>query len=167
MHHVWARGVNRRKLFRDDEDYERYIRMLGATVGEKGWICLTFCLLPNHVHLLIETPTPNLGEGMQRLHSDYALTFNERHDLRGQGHVFQGPYGSERVDDELYFLRVSAYVIMNAVVAKLCSRPEEWPWSGHGMIDRGIRLPWLAHDLFNERLRDVTGRDDFVSTIVL
>jgi REP element-mobilizing transposase RayT len=117
IHHVFARGVNRRDLFRDAEDYERYLRMLAEAVGRFDWVLLGFCLLPNHVHLLIETPKPNLGAGMQWLHSLYAATFNERWGLRGEGHVFQGPYGSRRVRDDLYFLRVTAYVLANAPAA--------------------------------------------------
>jgi len=65
IHHVWARGVNRRPLFVDEDDYERYIRMLAKTVERYHWRLLGFCLMPNHVHLLIETPEPNLGSGMQ------------------------------------------------------------------------------------------------------
>src|SRR4051794_5857062 len=102
--------------------------MLALAVERYGWRLLGFCLMPNHVHLIIETPEPNLGAGMQWLHSLYAVTFNERHGRRGEGHVFQGPYGSKRILDDLYFLRVAAYVLGNAPAAGLCARPEDWPW---------------------------------------
>lgn len=164
---MFARGVNRQRLFLDDDDYRRYIRMLAAAVRKYKWVLLGFCLMPNHVHLLIETPQPNLGAGMQWLQSLYAITFNDRWDRRGEGHVFQGPYGSERVRDDLYFLRVSAYVLANAASVGLCERPEDWPW-GSLYISRQAPAPrWLAHDDLCERLRQLTGIDDFVSTIVL
>ena len=53
-----------------------------------SWRCLTYCLMGNHIHLLIETPKPNLRDGMQRFHGDYAQRFNRRH--KRVGHVFQG-----------------------------------------------------------------------------
>ena len=167
IHHVWARGVNRQLLFRDEHDYERYIRLLAGVVARYGWVVLGFCLMPNHIHLLIETPEPNLGRGMQWLQSLYAVTFNERWERRGEGHVFQGPYDSKRVRDEPYFLRVAAYVVANAASAGLCTRPEEWPWSSLAVSQRRPRPRWLSHGLLFERLRELTGVDDFLSTIVL
>jgi putative transposase len=167
IQHAFARGVNRQALFVDEEDYERYIRMLARAVVRFKWLLLGFCLMPNHVHLLIETPEPNMGAGMQWLHSLYAVTFNERHGKRGEGHVFQGPYGSTRVHDDLYFMRVAAYVLANAASAGLCERPEDWPWSSLSLSQQNPTPNWLAHDVLLERLRTVTGVDDFVSTIVL
>jgi putative transposase len=166
-HHAFARGVNRNKIFLDDDDYELYIRMLRATVQRFGWELLAFCLLPNHLHLIVRTPKPNLGLGMQWLQSRYALRFNERHRRPGDGHVFQGPYGSRRIEDDPGFMRVAAYVTMNAVVAGLCSHPAEWPWSSHGLVARGRPAQWLAHDRFYERMQELTGAADFVETIVL
>jgi REP element-mobilizing transposase RayT len=167
VHHAFARGVNRQPIFLDDADYQRYIRTLRATAERYRWRVLTFCLMPNHVHLLVETPTPNLGSGMQWLQSRYALSFNDKHGRSGEGHVFQGPYRSKRVKDELGFLRVATYVTMNAVAGGLCAHPAEWRWSSHGLVSRGLGAQWLAHDAFCERLEALTGTPDFVSTIVL
>jgi putative transposase len=167
IHHAFARGVNRRDLFLDEEDYRRYLRMLAQVVDRYGWVVLQFCLMPNHVHLLVETPEPNLGAGMQWLHSLYATTFNERHGRRGEGHAFQGPYGSKRVLDDPYLLRVVAYLAMNPVVAALCTEATDWPWSSFGLVAR-MRVPeWLAHKQLCDRVEAITGRSDFLSTIVL
>jgi putative transposase len=167
IHHVFARGVNRNLLFLDDEDYRRYVRLLRGAVQRYGWRCLAFCLMPNHVHLLIRTPEPNLGAGMQWLQSRYALSFNERHGRLGEGHVFQGPYGSNPVDTDVELLRVAAYVVMNPVVGGLCASPEQWQWSDLGMLARGLSLPWAAHEELAELLTELTGRRDFLKTIVL
>ena len=167
MHHAFARAVDGRVLFVDDEDFERYIRLLGFVAEQYEWRCLGFCLMPNHVHLLVETPQANLGAGMQWLHSRYALLFNEAHGRQGRGHVFQGPYGSKVVRDDLYLLRVAAYVLMNAVAAGLCRKPGEWPWCSHGLVERGIAPSWMRHDLLWERLVGITGRSDPLSTVVL
>jgi putative transposase len=167
IHHVWARGVKRQVLFRDEDDYERYIRMLATAVIRYGWVLLGFCLMPNHLHLLVETPEPNLGSGMQWLQSTYAISFNERWERLGDGHVFQGPYGSKRVRTDPYFLRVAAYVVANAASAGLCKRPQDWPWASLSVSRQRPRPRWLAHDLLCERLSPMTGTDDFLATIVL
>jgi putative transposase len=166
-HHVWARGVNRQQIFLDDEDYRRYTRMLRAVVEKYGWELLAFCLLPNHVHLIVRTPEANLAAGMQWLQSQYALSFNDRYDRSGEGHVFQGPYGSRRIADDVGFMRVAAYVTMNAVVASLCRHPAEWPWSSHGFAGRRLGADWIAHDAFTERMQRLTACRDWLRTIVL
>ncbi|MDX6671359.1 MAG: REP-associated tyrosine transposase, partial [Solirubrobacteraceae bacterium] len=68
VHHVYARGNDGRLVYRDDLDRVMYLRMLGRVVRRNAWRCLAYCLMDNHLHLLIETPKPNLGSGMQWLH---------------------------------------------------------------------------------------------------
>src|SRR3712207_4617377 len=92
IHHVWARGNDRRAIFRDDRDRLTYLRLLGRAVVWKRWRCLAYCLMDNHVHALIETPRPNLASGVQWVHGHYGRIFNDRHGHTG--HVFQGRYGS-------------------------------------------------------------------------
>ena len=167
IHHVFARGVNRQPIFVEDEDFELYVRLLGDVVTDRGWLCLGFCLMPNHVHILVQTPEPNLGAGMQFLQSRYARAFNERRDRVGEGHVFQGPYGSKRVTSDLYLLRVAAYLAANPVTAGLCKAPAEWPWSSEGFAARNIKLEWMRSELLHDRLYAITGRSDFVAKIVM
>ena len=66
--------------------------LLEQVVVRHGWRCLAYCLMKNHVHLLVETPEPNLAAGMRRLHGLHAQRFNKRHGH--VGHVFQGRYGA-------------------------------------------------------------------------
>jgi REP element-mobilizing transposase RayT len=166
-HHVWARGVKRERIFLDDEDYRRYTRMLRAVVEKYGWELLAFCLLPNHVHFIVGTPNANLAAGMQWLHSRYALSFNERYGPPGNGHVFQGPYGSRRINDDVGFMRAAAYVTMNAVVAGLCTHPAGWRWSSQGFAARRLGGEWMAHESFSQRLQRLTDSEDWLRTIVL
>jgi putative transposase len=63
IHHVWARGNDRQLLYRDDDDCELYLKLLGAVVGRKRWRFFAYCLMGNHLHLLMQTPDPNLGAG--------------------------------------------------------------------------------------------------------
>jgi putative transposase len=90
--HVFARGNRRQRIYLDDVDRRRYLRLLQTVVAEQRWRCLAYCLMENHVHLLVETPAANLAGGMQRLHGWYAESFNARH--RHVGHLFQGRYGA-------------------------------------------------------------------------
>jgi putative transposase len=139
--HVYARGNNKQAIFLDDRDRVEYLRLLAETVRQFGWRLMGYCLMDNHVHLLIETPEPNLGAGIQRLHGQYGIYFNERHGR--VGHVFQGRFGAERIRSEAQLWAVAAYVVRNPVEAGLCPRPEDWPWSSHRAVLDGTAPKWL------------------------
>jgi putative transposase len=147
--HVWARRVDRWPLFVDEDDYRRYIALLAGTVAESDWILLSFCLMPNHVHMLIELRELSLSKGMQNLHSRYVQYFNARHGRDGA--LFERRFNSRHVDDELYFLTVAQYIDQNPVKAALCAAPEEWPWSARGMLATGRCPSWLADDTLKAR----------------
>src|SRR3954447_11971980 len=100
--HVYARGNKKADIFRDDADRQSYITLLGRVAGRCSWSCLAYCLMPNHVHLLVETPQPNLGRGMQWLQSRYALAFNRRHGRTG--HLFEERYKSPKVTTDEAFI---------------------------------------------------------------
>ncbi len=139
--HVFARGNNRQRIFRDLDDRELYLSLLGQVVRRQRWACLSYCLMHNHIHLLVETAAPNLGTGIQRLHSLYAQTFNKRH--KRCGHLFQDRYGAIRVRSDEQLLQVARYIALNPVQAGLCGRPDEWPWSSHAAMVGGEAPPWL------------------------
>lgn len=139
---MYARGNRRQLIFLDDTDRQTYLVLLGRVVARTAWRCLAYCLMTNHVHLLVETPEPNLGRGMQRLHGTYAQTFNERHGT--SGHVFQGRFGAACARDEGHVWQAAAYIARNPVEAGLCSRPETWPWSSHAVVAGSATTPsWL------------------------
>jgi REP-associated tyrosine transposase len=118
--------------------------LLGGVVRAKRWRCLAYCLMPNHVHLLIETPEANIARGMQYLHGFYAHHFNARYDL--SGHLFQGRYGSKLIRDDVQFLAVVRYTALNPVEGGLCAMPEDWPWSSYGRALDGDAPAWLDVD---------------------
>src|SRR5437773_1891572 len=141
IHHVYARGNNRQIVFRDDGDRRTYLAMLACVVCDRGWRCLCYCLMTNHVHLVIETPQPNLHLGMRDLQRDYTLAFNERHDH--VGHVFHKPFRSRRIKDDAHLATVVTYVVANPVSAGLVDRPEEYPWGSHATLAAGMPPPCL------------------------
>ena len=146
--HIVARGVVRRLIFLDDFDYEAFVSMLHRTVVRFEWKCLAYALMPNHVHLVVETAEPNRGAGMRYLSGWYAQRFNERHDA--VGHLFQGPYRAVAIESESHLLEVARYVALNPVRAGLCDRPEDWPWSSHpGFVTFGRHPRFVSRDVMH------------------
>jgi putative transposase len=139
--HVYARGNRRQKIYVDDVDRARYLELLGHVVVRQRWRCLAYCLMRNHVHLLVETPEPNLGAGMQRLHGMYAASLNKRH--RHSGHVFQGRYGAVVMRRDEQLLAVARYIALNPVEARLCDDACDWLWSSHAAVVGGTSPTWL------------------------
>jgi REP element-mobilizing transposase RayT len=150
VHHVFARGNRRQRVYLDHTDYATYLRLLAREVRRRRWRCLAYCLMENHLHLLVETPEPNLGRGMQRLHGDYAHLFNQRHDR--VGHLFQGRYGAVAVETDDQLIAVVRYIAANPVEASLCARAEQWRWNSFGLVLHGRAPSWLAVDRLFEYL---------------
>jgi REP-associated tyrosine transposase len=129
VYHVYNRGHEKRAIFRDDVDRGEFIRTLLKVRGLCRWSVLSYCLLPNHYHLVLRTPNPDLARGMRQLNSSYAQAFNRRHER--VGHVFQGRYQSRLIQGDDHLAATIRYVVLNPVAAGFCDRPENWPWSGH------------------------------------
>ena len=161
IYHVMARGNARQKIVRDDVDRRRLIDGLEHTVTRRGWELLSYVVMDNHLHLLLKTPRPNLSAGMQGFLSGYALWAGRRR--QRSGHLFQGRYRAEMIEDESYYWAVSRYIHLNPVRAGLVSRPEQWEWSsypGYRYRAQRRRQPWVAHDaLLAARQSDHGGKD--------
>ena len=155
IHHVYARGNNQQPIFLDDLDRESYLALFGRVVARYAWRCLAYCLMTNHVHLLIETREPNLGRGMGLLHGLYAQAFNDRH--RRRGHLFESRYGSvlQTSDEQLW--HTIGYIVRNPVEAGLCDSPEDWRWSSHAGVIGGSPAPWLDVDALFQRFHGLGG----------
>src|SRR5688572_8089482 len=96
IYHVLNRGDRREPIFKDDEDRARFLVTLGQACAKTGWQVHACCLMPNHFHLVIETPQANLVAGMKWFLGTYTGRFNRRHHL--SGHLFSGRYKSLVVD---------------------------------------------------------------------
>jgi putative transposase len=142
VYHVFARGNDRRTIFMDDADRALYLRLLGNVTSHRRWRTMAYCLMPNHVHVVVETVVPNLGLGMHRLQGSYAQLFNRRHDRTG--HVLERRYGAVPIVSDAQLQMVARYIALNPVEANLCARPEEWEWGSHAAVaNRAPRPPWL------------------------
>jgi putative transposase len=143
-YHVFARGNNKQPIYLDDTDRITYLAMLGRTVGDKRWRCLAYCLMDNHLHLVIELVKTNLAAGMQTLQGLYAQTFNTRHG-RG-GHVFQGRYGAIRITDAQHMCTLAGYIACNPATAGLVALPEQWRWSSYAALVNRQAPGWLDRE---------------------
>jgi putative transposase len=149
IYHVMNRGDRREPIFKDDADRELFLETLGQTCAKTGWQVHAYCLMPNHFHLVVETPQANLVAGMKWLLGVYTSRFNRRHKLFG--HLFSGRYKSLIVDGSGtgYLKSVCDYVHLNPVRARLIAddqRLENYPWSSyHRYLQKHSRRPeWLS-----------------------
>jgi REP element-mobilizing transposase RayT len=130
--HVTARGNRRAPIFLDSLDYIAYLQRLDEVTRDRPWRVLTFCLMPNHLHLVVDAQVERLSRSMQRLSGWYAQHFNRRHGE--SGHTFQGRFFSKPAPDQEYLLEAVRYAAMNPVRADLCERPQDWRWSGYASL---------------------------------
>ena len=120
-----------------------FLRTLGEAKIRHGWILHAYCLMPNHYHLAVETPAPNIGDGMRWFNSAFSHRFNQRHGR--VGHLFQRRYSHRLLEDADHHMEVVRYIPLNPVRADLCRRPEDYRWSSHrAMLGIGRREPFLS-----------------------
>ena len=129
IYHITSRGNARQEIFLDDTDRRSFLEVLAEVVDRFGWICHAYCLMPNHYHLLIETPEPNLSQGMQLLNGVFTQRFNRHH--KRLGHVLQGRYKAILVERESHLLELARYVVLNPVRAEMVRSAKDWPWSSY------------------------------------
>ena len=144
---MMARGNGRQRIFHADADYQRMTDGLAKTIARTGWQVFAFVWMPNHIHLFVRTPKPNLSVGMQYLLSGYANWYAKRH--QRTGHLFQGRFKAELVEDESYFWTLSRYVHLNPVRGKkpLVDHPSSWAWSSYpGYCRKSARVDWIEYE---------------------
>src|SRR5471030_2249735 len=138
-YHVTIHAVDNGTIVRTDTDRTELLNTLGMVVTKKGWICLAFCILDTHYHLLVTTPEANLSEGMQLLNGVYAQRFNRRHARKG--HLFRERYRPRRVMTDAHLLLTVRYIALNPVRANMGDTPTTHPWSSYaGLV--GLRRCW-------------------------
>ena len=144
IYHVIVRGEGRQLLFENDEDRLCFMRMLSASLDRNAAEVLAWCLMSNHVHLLLRVEFAKMPRLMQGLMSGYAVYFNKEHDH--VGHVFASRYNSVPIDSDEYLMTVVRYIHFNPVKERVSSSCE-YRWSsyndylfGNGLTDTGFVL---------------------------
>ncbi len=152
VYHVTQRATDNEVFFVTPFDYFSFCQLLGLAVMRAEWALQGFCLMTNHVHMLIQTPKPTLARGMQFLFATYVEEFNARYGRRGG--LVQGRYKSKLVETESHYLECLRYLAMNPVGAGLCERPEDWLWSSYaGDGSLAPRVEQLLRGEFDIALR--------------
>jgi REP element-mobilizing transposase RayT len=141
IYHVICRGNNRQGIYRDDKDRRRYLEKLSYYCQDKKVDLLAYCLMSNHVHLLLETPQGNLSKMMQAFQTSYTVYFNKRHGRTG--HVFEQRYKAMLVEKDNYLLQVSRYIHLNGMIAKVAERAQDYRWCSYGSYLKGRGIPGL------------------------
>ena len=127
MFHVTSRGVRKQTIYRDELDYQLFLGLFERVRQRAEWEHLGWCLMPNHFHLIVQTPTESLARGMHMLNGTYARRFNARHAF--EGHLFEKRYDARFVEGDDQLEKTVLYVANNPVRAGLCESPSDWPWS--------------------------------------
>lgn len=143
FHHVINRGMDRRDIFKDKDDYRNFVETLERFVREDGIHCYGWVLLPNHFHLVVKTGKTPLSQFMSRLQTSYVGQFNRRH--KRSGKLFQNRFKSIVCDEDVYFKELIAYVHLNPLRAKMVSSLQQlaaYPWSGHRALLGIDKAPW-------------------------
>ena len=126
-HHVVQRGNRKQALFFDDADRRAYLDLLACACAKHETICLAWCLMSNHVHLIL---VPATEDGLRAPLASVHTAFSQRINRRGElsGHLFQGRFASYAMD-EAHLMVAARYIENNPVAAGLVGHAEAWPWS--------------------------------------
>lgn len=129
LYHIITRGNDRRDIFHSIQDFQRFIALLKAQKERLPFYLYAFCLMTNHIHLLIERRTDDVGRIMHRLLTGYSQYYNRRY--HNVGHVMQGRYKSILCQSDPYLGELVRYIHLNPVRAKMVAKPEDYPHSSH------------------------------------
>lgn len=127
IYHIMLRGINRQDIFLDEEDRCHFLETIKRVKESGSCSIYGYCLMGNHIHLLLQEKEDELSVIMKRIGTSYAWWYNQKYDR--VGHVFQNRFQSEEVETEAYLLGVLRYIHNNPVKANLVAKPEEYRWS--------------------------------------
>jgi len=127
-YHIITRGNQKQTVFRDSEDFQRYLLLLEKYKRKFRFKLYCFCFMPNHVHLIIEVENPQeLQRLMKGLNLSYSLYFNIKYNK--VGHLWQDRFKSKIIEKDDYFLECINYIEANPVRASIVNSISEYPWN--------------------------------------
>ena len=129
LYHVTSRGNDRGTIFFTDTDRIAFLKLLGEVVTRFSWVCHAYCLMTNHYHLVVETPSANLSRGMRHINGVFTQRINRLN--KRSGHILQGRFKSILVEKDGYLLELARYVVLNPVRAKAVRSAKDWRWSSY------------------------------------
>jgi len=163
LHHIIVRGINRRKIFFDDQDRDDFLDRLSGILSDSKTVCFAWAFMTNHLHLLLRTGAAPIATVMRRLLTGYAVSFNRRH--RRQGHLFQNRYKSILCQEDLYLKELVRYIHLNPLRAGIVGELKElaaYPYCGHralmGKTEPGFQDVDYILNLFGGKIPQARSR---------
>lgn len=129
IYHVMLRGINGQIIFEDREDFLKLLETIKGYREESGYSIYGYCLMTNHIHLLIKEGKEDLGTVFRRIGAKYVYWYNWKYSRRG--HLFQDRYKSEVVEDDAYLVTVLRYIHQNPLKAGIERSIRKYPWSSY------------------------------------
>ena len=129
LYHLITRGVDRRDIFHSPEDHKKFLSLLAVQKEKLPFFLYAYCLMTNHVHLLIERMTDDVGRIMHRVLTGYTQYYNRKY--RRSGHLLQGRHKAILCQSDMYLAELVRYIHLNPVRAKMVRKVENYPYSSH------------------------------------
>lgn len=168
VYHITNRGNRRSDIFKDEEDFQYFINLICEGLeffGDENIKLIAYCLMDNHVHLLMKFNNTSPGEFIGRITGLYTRYFNKKNNY--VGHLFQGRYHLEEISNDAGILEVCRYIHMNPVRASMVDFPSEYKWSNYNQFigedeevftNSEIALKYFLHKYRFEMYKDYVER---------
>ena len=127
IYHIMLRGINQQVIFEQSEDYEKFTEILNKYKAISGYKVFAYCLMSNHIHLVIKQEKESIEQILKRIAGSYVYWYNWKYYRKG--HLFQDRFRSEPIEDEKYLLTVIRYIHRNPVKAEITEKLEDYTYS--------------------------------------
>jgi putative transposase len=157
IYHAVLRGINKQRIFEDNQDYRKFLEIIKTNKDKSGTIVYAYCLMNNHVHLLIKEGEESLGNTFRRIGASFVYWYNWKYNRCG--HIFQDRFKSEPVETDSYFLTVLRYIQQNPTKAGMVKEIEQYPWSSYREYTTKAEIcdTKFALKLFSEDYQEALG----------
>ncbi|AKL96108.1 transposase [Clostridium aceticum] len=159
IYHIMLRGIDKRNIFINDLDYEKFIEYTKKAKEKSDFTIYGYCLMTNHVHMLLKTESEEIGDVVRRITVGYAQYHNIKNGRTG--HLFQNRFKSEPVNTDDYFLIVLRYIQQNPIKAGMVERIEDYKWSSYNSY---IKKDTLINSTFAlDYFKDIQGFIEYMT----
>ena len=155
IYHIMLRGINQQQIFEDSEDCEKFLQILKDCKAVSEYKLFAYCLMGNHVHLLVQDDKEPIEQIMKRISTRFVYWYNIKY--QRVGHLFQDRFKSEPVEDDAYFMTVIRYIHQNPVKAGLCKNLADYEYSSYNeflknsdLIDTDFVFGIIPFELFTQ-----------------
>lgn len=150
IYHIMLRGINRQTIFKDEKDKQKFLKTIERYKEIGNYKLYSYCLMDNHIHLLIKEISESISDSIKRISSSYVYWYNRKYERCG--HLFGERFKSETVDNEKYFLTVLRYIHQNPVIAGVCKSADEYKWSSYNEYTKRAKIADIdfALEIFSE-----------------